>query len=644
MKKQLLTILFLSPFCFAKAQSVINTDSIAIFRTEEDNSKRGLVLQKTRGYVSDISASADGFEISVFKQYNGFMKLEKATAPKGMVSQLNTVPGFAQYALDGGKLALKKEKAFSLTRNMASPFAYNFLDVTSLTGGIITDGNVAISNDEIGGDYTKLLQLAPKALSFEGAKHARKYFYLNSYTEAEFQKNPSYFEPYTARYFNDLSIPKQTKKISLKTDPKNPVIYAFDDYSFVYLSTPKKGVFEINKVDTTGNTVLVDKLTLAENFGLLKHTHAKGQTDKAVFSFGDMLTKTGFTLLLGTAATDFKKGNEYLLVRLDENGKIIYKHTFQVAEDGYVFMDAALMANEKDVIVKLTLRKGLKGALYHIKINEEGVKYQTRWEKGNNKTAKVFTADGKSEAGGGHQDSYLQTLPNGENVFWGIDYGMGAASGIQKGYGFTHIGADGVILNYYNANCFIPAGLQHKGYSLSAYTLEDGRILLMANEPRDNSALTLQKYSLLDREYSEKYTLVAKNVPELAMLFEQQNLASEKADLKTGSKFLDKVASKTVGLVAADTDATKRQIQLEESPLAYSPAYYVVDTKKQSIKRFNMNSKGGYSIPDVQNIWFDKTKGELTTFLRTLEKPMESGRNANPYPRAVFLHSITIRF
>jgi hypothetical protein len=128
---------------------------------------------------------------------------------------------------------------------------------------------------------------------------------------------------------------------------------------------------------------------------------------------------------------------------------------------------------------------------------------------------------------------------------------MGAASGIQKGYGFTHIGADGVILNYYNANCFIPAGLQHKGYSLSAYTLEDGRIVLMANEPRDNSALTLQKYSLLDREYSEKYTLVAKNVPELAMLFEQQNLASEKADLKTGSKFLDKVASKSVGLVAA---------------------------------------------------------------------------------------------
>jgi hypothetical protein len=212
MTKQLLITLLLSPFCFANAQSVINTDSIAIFRTDEDNSKRGLVLQKTRGYVSDISASGNGFEISVFKQYNGFMKLEKATAPKGMVSQLNTVPGFAQYAWDGGKLSLKKEKAFSLTRNMASPFAYNFLDVTSLTGGIITDGNVAISNDEIGGDYAKLLQLAPKALSFEGAKHARKYFYLNSYTEAEFQKTPSYFEPYTARYFNDLSIPKQTKK------------------------------------------------------------------------------------------------------------------------------------------------------------------------------------------------------------------------------------------------------------------------------------------------------------------------------------------------------------------------------------------------------------------------------------------------
>ena len=57
-----------------------------------------------------------------------------------------------------------------------------------------------------------------------------------------------------------------------------------------------------------------------------------------------------------------------------------------------------------------------------------------------------------------------------------------------------------------------------------------------------------------------------------------------------------------------------------------------------------MNGKGAYSIPDVENIWFDKAKGELTTFLRTLEKPTESGRNARPYPRAVYLQSITIGF
>jgi hypothetical protein len=644
MKKQLLTTLLLSTFYFSNAQSVISTDSVAIFRTDEDNITRGLALQKTRGYVSDISASTNGFEISVFKQYNGFMKLEKATAPKGMVSQLNTVPGFAQYVMDGGKLSLKKEKAFSLTRNMASPFAYNFLDVTSLTGGIITDGNVAISNDEIGGDYAKLLQISPKSLSFEGAKYTTKYFYLKSYTEAEYLKTPSYFEPYTARYFKEEYTPKQTKKINLKTDPKNPAIYTFDDYSFVYLSTPKKGVFEINKVDTTGNTVLVDKLTLDENFGLLKHTLAKGQTDKAVFSFGELLTKTGFTLLLGTAATDYKKGNEYLLVRLDPNGKITYKHAFQVVEDGYVFMDATLMANEKDVIVKLTLRKGLKGALYHIKINEEGVKYQTRWERENNKTAKVITLDNKIQVAGAHQDSYLQTLPNGENVFWGATYGIGSASGTQKGYGFTHIGADGVILNYYNANCFIPAGLQYQSYDVFAYTLEDGRVLIIANEPRDNSVLTLQKYSLLERDYARNYTLVAKNAPELVMVFEQQKLSPDKVELKTGSKFLDKVANKTIDILATEKDATRRQIQCEENTLAYAPAYYVIDTQKQNIKIFNMNSKGGYSIPDVENIWFDKTKGELTTFLRTLEKPLASGKYPKPYPKAVFLNSITIGF
>jgi hypothetical protein len=642
MTKQILTFLILSPLSFANAQSVISTDSIAIFKTEEDNLSRGKELQKTRGYISDISASASGFEISVFKQYNGYMKVEKATAPQGLSSQLNAVPGFAQYIGESGKLALKKEKAFSLTRSMASPFAYNFLDVTSRTGGVMTEGNIALSNDEIGGDYAKLLQMSPKALAFEGIKRPNKYFYLKSNAEAEYLKIPGYFEPYTARYFNDLTLPKQSKKIGLSTDPKNPIIYAFDDYSFIYLSTPKKGLFEIMKADTTGTNTVVEKLTLPETFGLLRQVQAKGQIDKSIFSFEEMSTKPGFVLLLGTAATDYKKGNEYLLVRFDSNGKIMYKHPFQVAEEGYVFMDAAIMANEQDAIVKLTLRKGLKGALYHIKINQEGVTYQTKWEKENNKTAKVFTADGKSEAGGGHQDSYLQTLPNGENVFWGLDYGMGAASGVQKGYGFTHIGADGVILNYYNANCFIPAGLQHNGYKLGAYTLEDGRILLIANEPRDNSALSLQKYSLLDREYSDKYTLVAKNIPELAIVFEQNKTVSDKVEVKTGSKFLDKVADRAINGSASDFDVTKRQIQLEESPMAYSPAYYVIDTKKQSVKRFNMNNRGGYSIPDVQNIWFDKSKGELTTFLRTLEKPMEVGKNARPFPRGIFLQSITL--
>jgi hypothetical protein len=641
MTKQLLTILFLSPFYFTNAQSVVSTDSIAIFKTEEDNLSRGRELQKTRGYVSDISATAAGFEVSVFKQYNGYMKVDKATAPKGLSSQLNTVPGFAQYALNEGKLSLKKEKAFSLTRYMAAPFAYNFLDVTSRTGGVMTEGNVALSNDEIGGDYGKLLQLLPKALSFEGIKKQTKLFYFKTNTEIEYIKMPGYFEPYTARYFNDVSLPNQSKKFTIKADPKNPVIYGFDDYSYLYLSTAKKGEFEIMKVDTTGNKI-VEKITLPENFGLLRHVLAKGQTDKALFNFSEMSTKTGFVLLFGTAATDFKKGNEYLLVRFDANGKIMYKHPFQVAVEDYSFMDAALMANEQDAILKLNLRKGLKVVLYHIKIGKDGVKYQTKWEKENNKTAKVFTPDGKNEVGGGHQDSYLLTLPNGENVFWGLDYGMGAAGGVQKGYGFTHIGADGVILNYYNANCFIPAGLPHNGYKLGAYTLEDGRILLMANEPRDNSALALQKYSLLDREYSDKFTLVAKNIPELAIVFEQTTKPAEK--IQTGSKFLDKVASKALGASSDFDDAIKRQIQLEESPLAYSPAYYVVDTKKQTVKRFNMNGKGAYSIPDVENIWFDKAKGELTTFLRTLEKPIESGRNARPYPRAVYLQSITIGF
>jgi hypothetical protein len=47
MTKQILTFLILSPFSFANAQSVIITDSIAIFKTEEDNLSRGKELQKT---------------------------------------------------------------------------------------------------------------------------------------------------------------------------------------------------------------------------------------------------------------------------------------------------------------------------------------------------------------------------------------------------------------------------------------------------------------------------------------------------------------------------------------------------------------------------------------------------------------------
>jgi hypothetical protein len=61
MTKQLLTIIFLSPFYFTNAQSVVSTDSITIFKTEEDNLSRGRELHKTRGYVSDISVTAAKF-------------------------------------------------------------------------------------------------------------------------------------------------------------------------------------------------------------------------------------------------------------------------------------------------------------------------------------------------------------------------------------------------------------------------------------------------------------------------------------------------------------------------------------------------------------------------------------------------------
>ena len=614
--------------------TILSVDSVLLFRTDEDELKRGVEIPKTRGFVAAIRPNdSGGFGVSVFKQYFGYFIPDKATAPKGLVSGQAVMPGLALYNVQEGAFIPGKEKVFGPMSNLGETYAYKFMDITSLNGGVFTYGNVSISTTETAGNYTKLLQLLPQELEFGGATRTTRLLYVKPNNDVAYQKRYAEFEPFTAQHFI-TNRKDEEKSFKVPINPQRKFFFKANDGMILFLGPLKDRKASISSIDTTGKITAIEQFEVAPNHELISSGYALSQATEVMVNSNEIQKKVGFVLLYSSAATNYKSDTEYELLRFDAQGKLMFRHKFTGQLPDYGLMSASVFANERDVFIKLQLRKGLKVGLFYIKATAEGVAYHTRWE--NDKKVKVFTHDGLATSGGASDDLFIVSLPNGELLLGGYDF-----FGEQfKGYGFTHFNAAGEIKNYYNVATLTPPSLRSSLANLNWLTLADGRMVLIVNEARDNAGAAFQKYSLLRNAFNNKFKY--KITPENNVVFESSVVASTQPTIvNTGSKFLDKVAKNTLGL-SDPSEVAVEQLQINLQTTGYSPSFYVVDTKAEKIQRTDLY-RMGYSLNSEAGIWYDKDQEVFTAFLKTPEQPLKRTNSRPAYPVGVFLKTVQMK-
>lgn len=477
-----------------------------------------------------------------------------------------------------------------------------------------------------GGNYDLLLENQPDALEYFGPQ---KNFHslAAQMTTAEMLVVKGSFNYYSGKYWQDGENSIQRKQIALKTEPKLKTVFKSRSGALNYLKPITKGLFTIMQVDSVLKERESAKIQLPDDFGVLAYGMVKGIPQKPVFSLSELWGKMdGFVLLTGNGYNDRKNGKSFSLLRFNSEGESLYRHDFTVEEEGdYQFDQASVIANDQESLAKIIFRKGLRFKSYYVKIDAAGVKYKTQWSREADKEAKVINTSGKPASGNSHQDTYLITLENGENMVYGADYGVGAPGGVQHGYGFTHLGADGKTKAFYITNCLIPSQIIGEPYAYAAIYVQDGKVLLLADEPRGNSPESFKKYSWIDREFSKTLNLVQKGSE---IQFAEHRTKEEKGKIGSWQFF------------SGEPEGISRE-QLEGAAFASAPVAYIIDTQKQTARILDLHQNGGYSIPGVNNVWIDPANREINAFLRTREK---SEGKADSYPKVVRMQALKIAF
>lgn len=487
-----------------------------------------------------------------------------------------------------------------------------------------------------------LLATQPAALSYSGPKKTFKVLGRAGSEVVERVKQQAIFDVYTGRYWDDPNANTQRQRLTMKVDPKSSVSFQIDPNHIFYLKPIQKGLLSVIKVDTNLKEMESARVQLAENFGVLAYTEVKGVPEKRLFTLTELETcSTGMAILTGDGFSDRKNGKSYTLVRLDADGKLQYKHDFTIESDGYMFDRATLLADTDKNILKIILRKGLKLQMYYLSINAAGVAYKLEWERAQEKAAKLVNST-KSNVDGRGQDSFMISLPDGESLIGGADYGVGAAGGVQRGYGYTHSGADGLTKAFYTTDCFIPSEIMGKKYTLGAMHIGDGKVMIIANEPRGSKPASWSQYSILNSELCKEYTLITSKDEEgdVVVHLGRNPAATLKAE-KSGSKLLGGL--KVVSGIEAVSNQHKdvQQLQVDNSVLVFAPAIYVIDTRNQTIKKTDLNFKGSYTISDSEGIWINPGKREMDVFLKGKEKSLgKTGTN----PKGIQLQVMKVAY
>lgn len=634
MQKTLLQVLLLGGLTVPVfGQKVILKDSTVLFETIQDMGKSNQSIPQQKGYVASIYPKDSGYRINVFKHYQGYLEIGKG-GPKDYRNSMGYLPGLAQLTFSHAGLKTEKEKIFHLAPELEEPYPYTFFKFENSNIFGSKASYPVLSNAETGGNYGVLLEKEAEALEYSGLKKTLKVLSSNAFSGTVQQTVLGLvFNPFLGQYIPDGS-PK-SKVLVLKTEPKFKVTLAPDAGKVHYVRPLHKGSLVVVQVNEDLVEKEVAKVQLPADHSILGYSTDKSTPRKEQFSLTQwVFSYSGFTLLTGNAHVT-KGGKSYTLLNFDADGNLKFRHDFEHEVEGYSLMNSQLLTNQKEGMVQLTFRKGLRGELIFVKYDEQGVKYKYTWENADDKAAKVINAQSGTYVGGRrHAETYLLTLENGENAIFGPDYGGRGPGGVQVGYGLTHLGADGKAKAFYGIPTYIPNSILGKTYDYAITYSGEGKVLLVANEPRGTVSAPFVNAGTLKRAFSPNYSLVASGDS-----FQFASTAAPAKDNKVKSGLLKGFSLEVGG--SGGSGNTEVYQKENTGALLYAPALFVVDVNAQKIKALDLRKEGGYSLPEVEHIWIKRDAREVDAFLR---RP-EAGVHPNyALPKVLRLNALKVAY
>lgn len=658
MLKKLLPVLLFISFSPAFAQEIVKEHSIPLFRIGSGYiSDKGILLSK--GIVTEIKPDTSSeFVINVFKQFSGGLSLDPTVKRKGLVSGSAVLPGLAQYTYGEDGFELLKEKTFSLNSGLKSPFKYTFYEANGAMNKTQAKSMEKIlGSDAMGGDYNKLREMAPSAVRYQGDVWVLKELTLNNNGKTvQYRKTALEYVPFMASYDVSGAVTLPGKTFQIKTNPKGG-IYFVRNLKMIYFGPPEQQKVAVMSIDTTGTIEKRDEIEIIKDMEVVAFKNVIEEVRGEWVNNRSALSSKGMDLLMSTTATDRKKGKDYKFVRLDETGKVLYHHSFQLELEDFIYNSAKIYSNDKETIAEIFLSKGLlKTAVFYIKIRPEGIVYTHRYKM--NLSLKVNTPDGKSQLGGSNNDVRLISLPNDENLLLGyLTDVTEAKSGQLINYGATLLDKDGAYKSYFNAKAQVPASALMQRPAMAHFTLPDGRILVSIDEPRDNAGTTFNQFSLLDAELCKDYSVKAEEIEpdKKSILYKSTALAPKEAPVDNsvvgkGIRLFEKVSAATerTGFsgLRSEEPAGKKQQQNEGETMGFSPSLLVIDVQNQSIRQLDFHKLGGYSLYNQPYLWVNKTTGEARVFVRSLPQPLPATKKggSSKFPVDVYLKAYHLKF
>jgi hypothetical protein len=643
-----LTLMTALAFGGSQAQSITRVDSVLLFHSDANNNTTKGDLVVTKGKVTHTELRPDGSaEVYVFKQQTGNLKVRSKI--KGLPGGMTVVPGLAHLRFEPGRgLTTVSEGLFDLNSGLRQPIGYEFLEITGQRRKK-DEVPAVLTDDKSGLAYNKVLRESPAALYYPGDIWTTYRYAAPDRRTLSLQTQRHIYDPFSATH---SYLPPQTRKVmelSRKPMPLSAAPLVYDSQGegaarTIIAFRPDDGAFV--SLDTLGKVTRTQVVPELRGLQPLAVSAVHSQEGSGMRDIAQALRPVGVDYLLGLSsyekgATEFR----YWLVRLANDGGIVFRHPFQVAGEGYTpgGGPVKLASNAAECVVQLELRKGLlKYLTATVKVKPEGVAYNRILAPGELDEKSITRGRGEDALPGYLSTSnwYLFSLPSGENLL--VGQRTDATQWIS--YGILHLNADGNVKRHYVTGTGDRNPDVRVDRRPGAMLLADGRLLLVAPESTSLTKEALAPYVTLEANLQDGYPAGKQGTwtaGEKNLLF-NTSASGNVAEQKGAIGFLDKVSKATdLGTLTARPDREKALTEAMWAPLS-APSVILVDPKAETISRYSLRKTGGYSLPEQPLLYVDAATGRFVYFSRTHPgrgKPREltDARGRTHFGNGIFL-------